>query len=179
MPCKNIGPLDSEFLLDNYVLYNLVRTTTTYNDVMSNSLKAYGLDTTKWRILMLLNDKSPSSVGALAKRSVTKMPTLTRMLTRMENEGLIVRTLSSSDRRFVQVTMTPKAVKALTMVQSIGQRVFERAFEGLNGEQISEMTQMLKHVRRNLNRSPYDRIDEERALTEDSLAQNAKKASTF
>lgn len=150
------GPADPGFVLDNYILYNLVRTASVYNDEMAAALKSHGLTTMEWRVLMLLNDKSPSSVGDLARRSVTKMPTLTRILTRMEQGGLVKRTLLKGDRRFVSVTMTSKAAKTLRRVQEIGQRVFERAVEGLSASEISATTEGLKIMRSNLQRSPYD-----------------------
>ena len=150
------GPAESGFDLESYVLYNLVRTAATYNDEMAKALKRYRLDTMKWRILMLLNDRSPSSVGELARRSVTKMPTLTRVLIRMEDEGLIVPQADAGDKRFVQVTMTPMAVKTLKAVQAIGQKVFERAIEGVGADEIAAMTDILIRIRTNLSRSPYD-----------------------
>lgn len=153
---EKVGPADPDFVLDDYALYNLVRTAATYNEEMSKALKKYGLDTMKWRILMLLEDKSPSSVGELSRRAVTKLPTLTRMLTRMEIEGLIRRSTLKGDRRVVEITMTPKAAKTLRAVQAIGQNVFERAFEGVEAPAIAQMTDVLKRMRTNLSRSPYE-----------------------
>ena len=153
---KKIGPADKGFVLDDYVLYNLNRASAIYTDEMSTALKSHGLNTVKWRILMLLSDKSPSTVGELARRSVTKMPTLTRMLMRMEEEGLVVRTVMEDDRRIVEVTMTPKAAKTLMEVRTLGQRVFERAFEGINARDTALVSNVLKRVRENLQRSPYD-----------------------
>jgi DNA-binding MarR family transcriptional regulator len=157
---KKIGPADDGFTLDDYILYNLNRASAVYTDEMSAALKSHGLNTVKWRILMLLSDESPSSVSDLARRSVTKMPTLTRMLIRMEEEGLIVRTVLEDDRRFVEVTMTTKAARTLRTVQSVGQRVFERAFEGLRAREISVAMNVLKRVRENLLRSPYATLQE-------------------
>jgi len=150
------GPADTGFVLEDYVPYNLARTSATYNEEMSKALKRFHLDTMKWRILMLLNDKSPSSVGELARRSVTKMPTLTRVLIRMEDEGLIVRQALEGDKRVVQVTMTPKAVTALRKVQAIGQKIFERAFENISPDDVATMTSLLQRIRANLGRSPYE-----------------------
>lgn len=151
-----IGPAQAGFVLEDYVLYNLVRTAATYTEEMAKELKRYKLDTMKWRILMLLNDKSPSSVGELARRSVTKMPTLTRVLIRMEVEGLIVRQAQKGDKRVVQVTMTPKAAAVLRTVQAIGQKLFERAFEGVSDDETAALTEVLRRVRANLNRSHYE-----------------------
>lgn len=153
---SKIGPAAAGFVLEDYVLYNLDRTAATYNEEMAKALKRYRLDTIKWRVLMLLHDKSPSSVGDLARRSVTKTPTLTRVLIRMESDGLIVRRALSADKRVVQVTMTPKAARTLKEVQAIGQRVFERAFEGVSGTEAAELTAILKRIRANLGRSPYE-----------------------
>ena len=155
-----IGPADAEFVLDDYILYNLVRATSTYTQEMSKVLKSFGLNTTKWRILMLLHDRSPSSVGEIARRSVTKLPTLTRMLIRMEEDGLIFRRALKDDRRIVNVTMTPKAIKTLRMVRSIGQKVFDRAIEGISADEIAETTQTLQRIRANLERSPYETFKE-------------------
>ncbi len=153
---KKVGPADKNFVLDDYVLYNLNRTAATYNEKMSAALKSHGLNTMKWRILMLLTDSSPSSVSELARRSVTKMPTLTRILTRMEEDGLVVRSSPQDDRRFVEITMTPRAAKTLREVKAIGQRVFERAFEGTSPRDLGVVTKVLKRVRANLERSPYE-----------------------
>ncbi|MEM1090867.1 MAG: hypothetical protein AAGI67_10825, partial [Pseudomonadota bacterium] len=71
---EKIGPLHARFHLDDYVLYNLIRLSSTYNAEMERALKRYGLSTTEWRILSLLKDRSPSTVGELARRSVTKLP---------------------------------------------------------------------------------------------------------
>ncbi len=154
---KKTGPGDKGFVLDDYALYNLNRTAATYNEEMARALKAYDLDVMQWRILMLLDDKNPSSVGDLARRSVSKMPTVTRMLTRMEDQGLVRRRALNGDRRIVEIFITAKARKALKTVQSIGRGVYERAFEGVNAGDINRITATLKKVRENLNRSPYEK----------------------
>jgi len=153
---QKTGPSDSGFLLDDYILYNLNRSAGVYNNEMSKALKSHGLSTMQWRILMILSDKSPSSVTELSRRSVQKMPTITKMLDRMERDGLVVRTAFESDRRIVEVTMTPKAAKVLRSVQAIGQGVFERAFEDVSAKDIDVVTDVLKRVRKNLQRSPYE-----------------------
>lgn len=157
---KKIGPADKAFVLDDYIFYNLNRASAVYTDEMSNALKSHGLSTIQWRILMLLADKSPSTVSELALRSVTKMPTLTRALMRMEEEGLVVRIAPDNDRRFVIVTMTPQAVKTLREVKKIGQRVFERATAGASDQEIAVVTRLLKRMKENLQRSPYERAEE-------------------
>lgn len=150
-----IGPAEAGFVLDDYPLYHLIRAAATYSAAMSEALKEYGLDITKWRILMLLDDAGPSTVGDLSRCAVIKMPTITRVLIRMEKDGLVERTALEADRRVVEVAMTGKAVETLNVVKDIGQSVFERAFDGLSPEDAAELTAHLKKIRANLDRSPY------------------------
>ncbi|MEM1092646.1 MAG: hypothetical protein AAGI67_19820, partial [Pseudomonadota bacterium] len=48
----------------------------------------------------------------------------------------------------------------LQLVRSIGQNVFDKAFDGISAEQIDEMTLLLKQIRENLSRSPYEEMRE-------------------
>lgn len=153
-PLREIaGPSSPGFVLDDYVLYNLVRTAATYNEAMEKALKRRGLDMLTWRVLMLLDDASPSPVGLIARRSVTKTPTLTRALDRMEAMGLIARVSVPGDRRFVGVTMTRKAARTLGEVKAIGEEVFRQALAGVSARDARRLTQLLRKVRGNLAES--------------------------
>ena len=153
---KIARPGDKAFKLEDYPLYNLNRTSATYIEEMSQVMKTIGVDQTIWRILMLLDDQNPSSVGELSRKSVTKMSTVTRILTRMESEGLVRREAQNGDRRVVLVHMSKKGQKALERMKSLGASVFDRAFEGMDADEIRQFTESLKKVRQNLVRSPYD-----------------------
>ena len=161
---RKIGPVDKDFVLEDYVMYNLIRASSTYTSEMDVALKRYGLDNTKWRVLSLLKDKSPSTVSELSRRSVIKLPTLTRMLIRMENEGLITRSTLDNDRRVVEVRMTASAEETLGLVQEIGTKVFLKAFDGIDATEVNRMTDTLKRVRENLNLSPYETHAEAKPL---------------
>jgi DNA-binding MarR family transcriptional regulator len=149
------GPDSPGFVLEDYVLYNLVRTAATYDAMLDRALKQRRLDLLTWRVLMLLDDKSPSSVSLLARRSVTKLSTLTRALDRMEAMGLIVRKCHRNDGRVVAVTMTRKAARTLRRVKAIGHAVFERALQDVTADEAEVLTRLLRRVRGNLERSAH------------------------
>ena len=90
MKVSLVGPDHPDFILDDYPLYNLNRTSATYIEQMSLRLKAFNMDQPSWRVLMLLGDKNPSSVGVLSRRSVTKISTITRILMRMKKKTLSI-----------------------------------------------------------------------------------------
>ncbi len=148
-------PGQKDFVLDDYPLYNLNRTSATYIDEMSKALKEVGMNQNQWRILGILGDKNPSTVTGIARRGVLKMSTLTRILDRMEKEGLIARSLWKDDKRVVNVKITAKGRRALGSAVHVGANVYERAFEGISSTEAKKFMKTLISIRENLNRSPY------------------------
>lgn len=66
-----------------------------------------GMNVSEWRVLASLAGAEPMSIGELARISVTKQPTLTRILDRMEPRGLVRRVAHASDRRITLIEITP------------------------------------------------------------------------
>ncbi len=148
-------PGQEGFDLDEYPLYNLNRTSATYIVEMSKALKEVGMKQNQWRILGILGDKNPSTVTGIARRGVLKMSTLTRMLDRMESDGMVKRTLWKQDKRVVHVTITAKGRRALDKILGVAANVYTKTFEGISDAEAKRLMKTLAKMRDNLNRSPY------------------------
>ena len=149
------APGDPDFRIDDYPLYNLNHTSWTYIEEMSKLLKALDMDQPRWRVLTLLGDRNPSTVTELASRSVTKLSTITRILDRMQEEGLVERAPAPHDNRVTQVWITERGREALARVSVVAARVFHKAFVNISDEEITQFMDILRRIRENLLRSPY------------------------
>lgn len=69
-------------------------------------VRAHGLSVLEWRVLSTLADGDDVPVGLLARRAVTKQPTLTRLLDRMALQGHVARVGDPQDRRQTRVHIT-------------------------------------------------------------------------
>ena len=69
-------------------------------------VQANGLSVLEWRVLATLADSGPITIGQLAQQSVSKQPTVTRLLDRMEQQGYVERLSAAKDRRLTLVRMT-------------------------------------------------------------------------
>ena len=147
------GPDHPDFRLDEYPLYNLNRTSATYTENMSLKLKRLQMDQPTWRILMLLDDKNPTSVGELSRRSVTKLSTITRILIRMEKDDLVKRVPFPDDNRVIEVFITDKGKRSILELRSLAAEIYEEAFDGIADEDIVSFTHILMKIRKNLNKS--------------------------
>ncbi|WP_038211548.1 MarR family winged helix-turn-helix transcriptional regulator [Xenophilus azovorans] len=70
-------------------------------------VQAAGFSVTEWRILATLTGKPGLSIGGLAQISVSKQPTVTRLLDRMEAKGYVERFAHDTDRRITMVRIAP------------------------------------------------------------------------
>lgn len=145
------GPDHPDFILDDYPLYNLNRTSATYIEQMSRRLKEFSMDQPSWRVLMLLGDKNPSSVGVLSRRSVTKISTITRIIMRMEKENLVTRKPYPNDNRVIEVFITDHGHAVLAELRQLASRIYQSAFDGISEEDIVSFTDTLMKIRKNLN----------------------------
>ncbi|MDM4209955.1 MarR family winged helix-turn-helix transcriptional regulator [Klebsiella spallanzanii] len=70
-------------------------------------VEARGFSVLEWRVLSVLEGNGPTSVSELALKTVSKQPTITRLLHRLEKQQQVERCESQSgDRRQSWVTVT-------------------------------------------------------------------------
>jgi homoprotocatechuate degradation regulator HpaR len=109
-------------------------------------LNAHGVTEQQWRILRALAERDP---GALEPSEICALctilaPSLTGMLVRMEEAGLVSRERSDSDQRRLQVALT---AQGRALVRKVAPRV-EREYQTLEAA-----------VGKSLVREAYDVLD--------------------
>jgi DNA-binding MarR family transcriptional regulator len=146
------------FDLLDYVPYLINRVAVGMVKYFARDLKRYGLSIQTWRILAAILSHSECRFGELARITSIEVPTLSRIVARMQRDGLIrCRPLASDSRTFL-ASLTPKG-------RALANRVLPRAFaaeaamvEGLSPADIAAFTRTLHALYRNLGR-PHPSFD--------------------
>jgi DNA-binding MarR family transcriptional regulator len=94
--------------VDDYLPALLAQASQLISSEFHEVVQAAGFSVTEWRILATLASKPGLSIGGLADIAVSKQPTVTRLLDRMEARALVQRYPHDSDRRITMVRITPK-----------------------------------------------------------------------
>lgn len=152
---KPLPPDDPAFRLEDSPFYNINRTSATYVEEMAHILQSVGMEQSGWRVLMLLKENNQMTVSEISRKSFIKLSTITRILIRMEEEGLVHRQLSEADNRVTEVYATDKGRENLKKLSSIAGRVYRRAFEGIPEKDAVHLVRTLKLIHKNLTRSHY------------------------
>lgn len=104
----------NESFVDDYLPALLAQAAQLISAEFHAKVEAHGLSGLEWRILATLADTGPLTVGSLAQKSVSKQPTVTRLLGRMEQQGHVERLADRSDRRITLVQMTPSGKRMMS-----------------------------------------------------------------
>ncbi|MCP5179959.1 MAG: MarR family transcriptional regulator [Pseudomonadales bacterium] len=140
---KRADPSASDFLLANSPFYLMAQTNGRYMLAMERSLKAVGMDLPRWRVLMVLHEKSPSTVSEIASRSAMKLSTMTKVAQRLAREGFVELSANRQDARSTDVHLTAKGAEAVTTIRLAASRVFQRATGEFSDADIATLNHLL------------------------------------
>lgn len=98
---------------------NLLRTTYVLERRHAALLKPFGVTPTQYNALRILAGSHPEPLccGEVGERMVTPVPDVTRLLARLEAQGLVSRRRGERDRRMVAVTITAAGRRLLESIE--------------------------------------------------------------
>jgi DNA-binding MarR family transcriptional regulator len=93
--------------VDNYLGYLLGQANHVVYKDFDAQVRAAGLSSIEWRVLATLSDSEPLTVSELARDILSKQPTVTKLVQRMVEQGLVELLADAQDQRRTLVAITP------------------------------------------------------------------------
>lgn len=126
----------------------LARCYATYSKAVSCKVQEYGLTPPQFGIIEALHHLGPLSLGELADKLLVTGGNVTYVMDRLEEQGLVVRERSPTDRRIVQAKLTQRG-QALIGSVFPGHAAFIEELAGqLEPEEREELRRLLKKLGR-------------------------------
>ncbi|MBU0825442.1 MAG: MarR family transcriptional regulator [Alphaproteobacteria bacterium] len=122
-----------------------------------------GITALQWRLLIYLRRHEGIRQGPLAELIEVEPITLSRMIDRLEEAGLVERRADPSDRRAWLLYLAPGADELLTAMRATTDALNAEATEGLNSEEREQLAALVERVRANLSRRICQKEKEEAA----------------
>ena len=105
-----------------------------------------GFSVSEWRVMASLAGAESISIGRLAQITVTKQPTVTRLLDRMEARGQVERLPHDSDRRITLVRITPEGLKAVEHLMELAREHEHRVLEPFGLQRAEDLKATLRQM---------------------------------
>jgi DNA-binding MarR family transcriptional regulator len=105
--------------LEEEASLGIVRTAAALEHAFGQALKPYDITPTQYNVLRILRGAGPEGLcrHEVGSRLIREVPDVTRLLDRMEDQGLIERARKGRDRRYVTTTITKKGLELVRDLQ--------------------------------------------------------------
>lgn len=143
-------PKNSSFDLNSHTLFWVASLNSTYVQAMEKRLKPIGFDIARWRVAMILRDHGRLNISQISKLSVSRLPTTTKIIQRMEKESLIRSLPDENDGRVNVISLTPYGYEVLTESLERTQRLFLRMFDDISEEELETVNKVLGRLIKNI-----------------------------
>lgn len=147
-------PAHPEFLLAGSPLYWLARVSGRYRLDMDRVLKPIGMDVPRWRVLAILSEHEPASVTELCDHAVIRLSTMTRIVQRLAEAGLVTTRPREADGRVTEVSLTEAGRAAAVSVHQQASRIFRQGFAGFTAQEVAALNAVLQRLFDNFGDAP-------------------------
>lgn len=149
-------PNNTGFRLDHSPFYLMAHADYKYHEDMDKVLHKHGVSKPIYRIMTVLREHQPASIGALAEVALTKRSTVSRIIDRMIEQGIVTTAPNAQDNRVTEVTLTPAGQQTLKTLTPIVGRQFVRAMEDISDRDIAHLLRTLQKISQNLSKLPIE-----------------------
>lgn len=132
-----------------FMLNDVARLLRTYADYKAAQ---FGMTRAQWAVLVRVDRSEGLNQSELADMLDLQPITLTRLLDKLCDSGLIERRPDPADRRAKRLYLTPAARPLLERLSSLGEETMANTLAGVDGESVLQMVSQLAVVKENLRR---------------------------
>lgn len=123
--------------------YLMARARTSLLAGLDAELARFGLNAMQYAVLKHLADGSARTAADLCRHMYYDTGSMTRILDRLEEKGLLRRERCQDDRRVVFLSVAPAGRAQLPRLRAIGSRVLEDHLAGLNPAEVENLKSYL------------------------------------
>lgn len=141
--------------LDDFVPYLLNRISSRLNSDLAEALRELGYTLPDWRVLAVLHVREGRALGELSVYTVIEQSTLSRIVDRMVQAGLVQRRPGARDGRVVELYLTAAGRCAFDEILPLALEHYRRAVSGLDAAELEQLVALLHRVLDNVRSSDY------------------------
>lgn len=124
----------------------LLRARETVMGPIREMLSQSDINEQKWRVLRVLDERGPCELTQVAKDACLLLPSLTRIIRAMEEEGLATRATDPEDRRKTIATITDVGRALIVAHMAESNAIFARLERDFGHEKLEELLDLLDEL---------------------------------
>lgn len=153
---EQIGKHHAFDLPEEEAYLNVIRTAALFTCEFNRLFKAHGLGESGYNVLRIL--RSAGDEGrtwtAIHDDLVVPAPDVTRLVSRLERDGLVTRKRSTDDRRVIRVFITAKGTQLVDSLDKPIRELHKTILGHLSHDQLAHLSRALEDARQSLEAQP-------------------------
>lgn len=121
-----------------------------WRTALDRRLRPLGYSRSRWMALLHVSRQDGITHRELAERLGIEAPTLVRLIDRMEDEGLLQRCASETDRRVKHLHLSANGRKEVERIWASAANLRQEILSGLSEAEISTTLNVLQNIRSKL-----------------------------
>ncbi len=105
-----------------------------------------GVTEQQWRVLRVLDEEGPMDPTTIAERAVLLLPSLTRILQKLEDKGFVTRVRDEKDRRRQIISATEAGRNVILANMDTSKRILTELREKLGEEKHEVLIELLNEL---------------------------------
>ncbi|HSN41212.1 MAG TPA: MarR family transcriptional regulator [Burkholderiales bacterium] len=130
----------------NSVAYLMGRVRVKLHEAVDRELAQYDITTAQWVVMLYVANGMADKASEICALQSYDPGAMTRMIDRLEQKGFIRRVPSPSDRRVVNLELTPEGKAAYPKILAAGIGVLNRFLRGFSKTEVHQMKDFLKRM---------------------------------
>lgn len=137
--------------LEQFLPYAFYLITSRLSQRFLERLRPHGMTVPRWRVLMVIANKGPSSIGKLVELTFIPQSGVSRVIDQMERDKLVIRRNSAKDQRVVEVHLTARGKDIYRGLAHVAVSYADAVVSDFTRRERTELFTMLRRVLSNLN----------------------------
>ncbi len=137
---------------------SLLRAADAFRRSLTAVVEPHGITMQQYNVLRILRGAGERGLPTLAvgERMIERTPGVTRLLDRLEKDGLVLRTRCAEDRRRVYARITSEGLAILERIDGPLAETEDRVFRGFDADALHDLVHLLERVRSELEGGEAD-----------------------
>lgn len=140
----------ADFDARQWPFFWITQTAGQYIRTLEPALRKIGLDVPRWRVLMCVAPGQGISVTEVAELAIAKVPTMLKIIQRMEADGLLACAPRPNDGRVTEVRLTDSGLDARSRAWAVAEQIYDKAFARTSDSEEARLNKLLERIYTNI-----------------------------
>ena len=136
----------------NHPFLLLMQTARAFQEQIRDDTAQNNLSITEFSVLEVLFHKGKQTIQQIAKSILIASSSMTYVIDKLEQKGLIKRNACPEDRRVVHVTLTENGLELMNILMPEHEELVDNAFNSLHPNEVEDLVFLLKKVKARLEK---------------------------